>query len=115
MILYIYVYTYERTNFFFKRKWRFDFCTKNTDLAFVWKIQIRFLFENKNLVLYEKYRYGFLEIEKNEFWNKNLDLVFIDRKEWKNVSCDGFSCRSKILNRNLTLDLCMFINQHFKS
>ena len=58
---------------------------------------------------------GFLQIEKNEFWNKNSDLVFIDRKECKNFSCDGFSCKSKILNRDLTLNLCMLIDQHIKN
>ena len=56
------------------------------------KIQIRFSFENTDLVLYEKYRpgfcmkkyrldfyekyrSGFLEVEKNEFSKKNSNLI----------------------------------------
>ena len=57
----------------------------------------------------------FIDRKRMNFGIKIQTWFFIGRIEWKNVSCDGFSCRFKILNRNLTLDLCMFIDQHIKS
>ena len=44
---------------------------------------------------------------KKKIMEKNADLVFV----WKTWSFyDGFSCISKILRRNSTLDLGIFIN-----
>ena len=47
----------------------------------------------------------------NQIFMKSIDLVF--GKE-KSEIYDGFSCKSKILRRNSTLDLCRLINQHIK-
>ena len=45
---------------FFNEKYISGFCMKNAEWVFN-KIQIRFSFENTDLVLYEKYRSGFLK------------------------------------------------------
>ena len=49
---------------------------------------------------------------KSGFSLKNMEkfanLILVFKKTWSFY--DGFSCRSKILRRNSTLDLGMFIN-----
>ena len=54
---------------FFNEKYISGFCMKNAEWVFN-KIQIRFSFENTDLVLYEKYRSGFLKQKIMNFGKK---------------------------------------------
>ena len=71
-----------------------------------------FCFGKHRLELYKKHIFGFWEGKHKSYFYEKHRSGFWERKEWNFY--DGFSCRSKILRRNSTLDLCMLINQHIK-